>query len=941
MTEDREEIERLQTRLDTLVRTQIDFQKEVSFIRSELDRLRSVRREMGPTPDSRPVQPQLAPEPSKAEKPQSTTRWETTPPPPPRSDDPNPPPRAEQPFTGFGQYRSADESNTTSSSKGGFNSFVEEQVDAARGNLEKFIGENLISTVGILILVLGVGIGAKFAIDNGWISPLMRIVFGYVIGFGLLGVAVRLKEKYLSFSAVLLSGGMAILYFVTYFAYALYSLIGQPTAFGLMVVFTVFTVAAALLYNRQIIAHIGLVGAYAIPFLLSDDSGDYLFLFSYMTILNVGILAISLKKFWKPLFYTSSAFTWLIFLGWFVTKYSSADHFYLAIIFLGIFFSIFYATKIVHGISWPESQDDENLVCIIATALIFYGFCFAIGDIQAGNREYAVFFIYLGVAALAMLLTSFRFYGRVLVYVTYPLTWLIFGAWFLTKYQTNEHLVLASVAAAGFFAIFYGATLIYRLMTDDLVLAEHAGLLITNSFIFYGFGYTILQSRESLWAYQGLFTTGHAAFHSLVAHAVNKFKASAVDIVQVLAILIITFSTIAIPIQFDGNAVTMIWSVQAAALFWFGRARAIELFEYFSYPIIALAAGSMALDWFIAFAERTNYASEFNRHVFANGDFIAAIIFVGAMAFIYVTHQDDKHESVLPVELARIFGYVVAVLGVAALYNLFRVEISNYHHSLVANSGIFADGSSPSQASLIRAGDISSFNVIWQLNYTMLFAAVMSVVNIKKLRSVNLAKPSIALDLLSIGAFLPIGMVLFYQLRVNYMLSDADMASGPMHVGIRHISYLFVAGLLYVLFVYSRDRELTPELPADKSAAAFDSIFYATIFITASGELVNLMEQLHIPDSPKLGLSIFWAVYAVVMIVVGIAQNKVYLRIAAIVLLAVTLVKLFFYDIADLPTIPKTILFVAIGILMLIVGYLYNRYKELIFKNPDPGSAES
>ena len=43
MTENQEQIERLQTRLDRLVKTQIDFQKEVSFIHSELDRLRSVK----------------------------------------------------------------------------------------------------------------------------------------------------------------------------------------------------------------------------------------------------------------------------------------------------------------------------------------------------------------------------------------------------------------------------------------------------------------------------------------------------------------------------------------------------------------------------------------------------------------------------------------------------------------------------------------------------------------------------------------------------------------------------------------------------------------------------------------------------------------------------------------------------------------------------------
>ena len=103
---------------------------------------------------------------------------------------------------------------------------------------------------------------------------------------------------------------MAIMYFITYFAYSLYGLFPQSSAFALMLIFTVFTVVAAINYNHQIIAHLGLVGAYAVPFLLSNNSGNYAFLFAYIAIINGGILAISLKKYWKPLFYTSFIFTW-------------------------------------------------------------------------------------------------------------------------------------------------------------------------------------------------------------------------------------------------------------------------------------------------------------------------------------------------------------------------------------------------------------------------------------------------------------------------------------------------------------------------------------------------------------------------------------------------------------------------------------------------------
>ena len=48
------------------------------------------------------------------------------------------------------------------------------------------------------------------------------------------------------------------------------------------------------------------------------------------------------------------------------------------------------------------------------------------------------------------------------------------------------------------------------------------------------------------------------------------------------------------------------------------------------------------------------------------------------------------------------------------------------------------------------------------------------------------------------------------------------------------------------------------------------------------------------------------------------------------VLFGITLVKLFLYDIATMTTIGKTIVFVLLGILLLIISFLYNKYKHLL-----------
>ena len=80
-------------------------------------------------------------------------------------------------------------------------------------HLENFIGLKLIHLVGIVILVIGLSIGVKYAIDKNLISEGMRIVLAYTAGVVLYGLSVWLKRNYKSFSAILFSGAMAYLFY--------------------------------------------------------------------------------------------------------------------------------------------------------------------------------------------------------------------------------------------------------------------------------------------------------------------------------------------------------------------------------------------------------------------------------------------------------------------------------------------------------------------------------------------------------------------------------------------------------------------------------------------------------------------------------------------------------------------------------------------------------
>lgn len=187
-------------------------------------------------------------------------------------------------------------------------------------NYEKFIGENLFGKVGILVLVIGVGFFVKYAIDKDWINETMRTIMGFVIGSVLLIIAERLRDKYRAFSSLLTGGAFAVFYLTVTIAFHYYHLFSQTSAFLILVFLTLCMSVLAVLYDRRELAIVALAGGFIAPFLVSNGEGNYIALFTYLTILNLGMFGLSLYKKWAELPLISFAATYLIFLIYVVTE---------------------------------------------------------------------------------------------------------------------------------------------------------------------------------------------------------------------------------------------------------------------------------------------------------------------------------------------------------------------------------------------------------------------------------------------------------------------------------------------------------------------------------------------------------------------------------------------------------------------------------------------
>lgn len=682
-----------------------------------------------------------------------------------------------------------------------------------KSDFEKFIGENLINKIGIFILIIGVAIGAKYAIDHEMISPLTRIILGYAMGAGLMAFAIKLKTKYESFSAVLLSGAIAILYFITYAAYTYYALIPQVMAFGLMVVFTSFTVVAAIKYNQQVIAHIGLVGTYAVPFLLSDGSGKVIVLFSYMTIINIGILVLAFRKYWKSLFYVSFALTWIIFLAWRVPLAEHAGYFNISMLFSSLFFITFYITNLAY------------------------------------------------------------------------------------KLNKNEQFQILDII-----------------------------ILLLNSFIFYGIGYYILQQNPRGVEVLGLFTLGNAIIHFIVSLMIYKRKLADKNLFYFVLALVITFITMAVPVQLSGNWVTIFWAIEAFILFYLGRTKNIAIYEKLAFPLIFLAFFSLLQDWGLASSE-FSYLNDYTPvQPFFNVGFLSSCLCIASFLGMFILNRQKEEKTVTGTgPIRQILTYAIPTLLIITIYCTFRIEIANIFQNAYESTKI---NTTPS----LKAGNFAYnynyplFKTTWIYIYTLFFAAALTYLNLKKIKSKELAIANLAINVFVILAFLTQGLYILSELREAYISqSDKYFSSETINISIRYIAIAFFALLIIVCYQLSKS-----ELFKLKFRTAFDYLLYIAILWVLSSELLQLLQLNGLENGYKLGMSILWGVYSLFLISMGLWKNKKHLRIGAIVLFGITLIKLCFYDLSSLGTISRTIVFISLGILLLIISFLYNKYKHLI-----------
>jgi len=240
---------------------------------------------------------------------------------------------------------------------------------SAQQGLEQSLTSRWLVWLGGLAIALGGGFLVKYSIDEGLLSPTVRVLLAAAVGVALIvaGEVLRRRPIERALSALqpsqvppaLTAGGLATLFASIYAAYSLYDLVAPLPAFALLAAVAGLAVALALLQG-PLIAVLGLLGGYVTPILVSTGDPQAALLFPYLFLLTAATLLLVryLACWWLGAFALAGAVLWATL--WLSSFWVPGDVYVLGPYLLALSAMFMWAWWKVPVAAWAGDDGDET-----------------------------------------------------------------------------------------------------------------------------------------------------------------------------------------------------------------------------------------------------------------------------------------------------------------------------------------------------------------------------------------------------------------------------------------------------------------------------------------------------------------------------------------------------------------------------------------------------
>lgn len=268
-------------------------------------------------------------------------------------------------------------------------------------NIEKQFGTQLTVWVGAIALALAGFFLVKYTVEQGILTPEVRIMVGLIFGTGLMGLGWMILGKWNfanseRIAQALTGAGIAINYGCLFAAHSLYGMMGAQMAFFTMAILTGVAVGLSLKHGTPI-ALLGLVGGFLTPALIGSTDVNVVLIFTYLYLLFVGFMLVSRKEQWWVLSILAQvgAFLWTGY--WLSFKYLPGDS-----VWIGVFLIAIMVTNVAlsYGVRETRSRWVQwfNYLGIMGAVLLM-GFVSSVAEY--GVQEWVLYGL-LSAAAIVM-----------------------------------------------------------------------------------------------------------------------------------------------------------------------------------------------------------------------------------------------------------------------------------------------------------------------------------------------------------------------------------------------------------------------------------------------------------------------------------------------------------------------------------------------------------
>jgi uncharacterized membrane protein len=536
--------------------------------------------------------------------------------------------------------------------------------------------------------------------------------------------------------------------------------------------------------------------------------------------------------------------------------------------------------------------------------------------LSSGQNNEVALFGYVALLDAGVLALAYRKQWRSLNYLAFVATVLTVAAW-MFEYYDEQALWLTIFFLTLFFLIFSMLAVLYNIVNRRPIAWADLFLVFINALLYFSTSYEMLNDNPAYRGGLGLFALIMSAFYLALGYITYRRDREDRLLVHTFLGLAFLFAVLAVPIQFDQHWVTMGWAVEGAVMTWVGLRANDRVSRYAGLTVFVIAA----LHWVMVDVSDFAYPADLSYIPLINRRALSCAVLVAALscaAWLYKRFGSDVDSD----ERSSLIG--VYTLGANLLVvTIASLDINAYFAQQKAVAPASA-GDFDLMRSFIGWSEIDNARHLALSALWIIYALVALAFGIRR-NSKPLRWWAICLLALATVKVLVVDSW-YYSAEWNSLVFNYTFATFA----------LLIVALAASVRLYSKAERVSE---SERQAMLPMLIIFAnlTAVLALSLEAYGYFEKQKaagdeaMDDSRlarQLSLSVIWTVYGGALLVLGIIKRELLLRVMALGLLAVTIIKVFLVDMASLRTIYRIISFIVLGGVLLAVSFLYQRYRK-------------